>query len=162
MTLSKITFAFGLLGLMTLASCGGTQSASATQDSTLQQVDSATLATDIPFEVADRYFAASDSLPNTITSEAELHYHLGMAATMDAQPTPIDFEKSFVIPVCLAPTSVSTEIRPVSLRKNAEGGLTFTYQVIQGADMKTSQMIPFLAVIVPREYLAPVRLEEAK
>lgn len=139
-----------------LAACGGGQSSATSQDSTHEQAEIAVSADTIPYRVAERYFAASDTMPNAITTEEEAQKYLGMATTMSDGPTSIDWTKEFIIPVVLPETSVSTEIIPVSLERNADAGLTFTYRVVKGEDMKTSTMRPFAAVIVSREYLAPV------
>ena len=44
---------------------------------------------------------------------------------------------------------------------DAEGNLVLTYKVQRGEDMKTAEIRPFTAIIVSRDFLAPVRLEEA-
>jgi hypothetical protein len=115
----------------------------------------------LPYRIAENYFAAEDSLPATLTSEEELNRHLGMATTMSDKPTEIDWQREFVIPVVLPATTISTEILPVRLKKDAEGNLVLTYKVQRGEDMKTAEIRPFTAIIVSRDFLAPVRLEEA-
>lgn len=84
-----------------------------------------------------------------------------MATTMADKPTEIDWQREFVIPVVLPATTISTEILPVRLKKDAEGNLVLTYKVQRGEDMKTAEIRPFTAIIVSRDFLAPVRLEEA-
>ena len=127
------------LSLSALTACGGGRSEQSAQDSTAQPTTSVVANPDsLPYRIAENYFAAEDSLPATLTSEEE-----------------------FVIPIVLPATTISTEVLPVRLKKDAEGNLVLTYKVQRGEDMKTAEIRPFTAVIVSRDFLAPVRLEEA-
>jgi len=150
------------LSLSALTACSSGQSEQSAQDSTTQPSASIVANPDsLPYHIAKNYFAAEDSLPATLTSEEELNRHLGMATTMADKPTEIDWQREFVIPVVLPATTISTEILPVRLKKDAEGNLVLTYKVQRGEDMKTAEIRPFTAIIVSRDFLAPVRLEEA-
>lgn len=112
--------------------------------------------------MAEGYFASSDSLPTAITSEEELSRYMGIATTMTQVPTSIDWSREFMIPIALPSTRIFTEVAPCSLHKDREGHLVLVYKVLEGKDLETSEMRPFLAVIVGREHLAPVRLTEEK
>ena len=119
------------LSLSALTACSSGQSEQSAQDSTTQPSASVV--------------ANPDSLPYRIAKK----------------PTEIDWQREFVIPVVLPATTISTEILPVRLKKDAEGNLVLTYKVQRGEDMKTAEIRPFTAIIVSRDFLAPVRLEEA-
>ena len=150
------------LSLSALTACSSGQSEQSAQDSTALPSSSVVANPDsLPYRIAENYFAAQDSLPATLTSEEELNRHLGMATTMSDKPTEIDWQREFVIPIVLPATTISTEILPVRLKKDAEGNLVLTYKVQRGEDMKTAEIRPFTAIIVSRDFLAPVRLEEA-
>ena len=150
------------LSLSALTACSSGQSEQSAQDSTTQPSASVVANPDsLPYHIAKNYFAAEDSLPATLTSEEELNRHLGMATTMADKPTEIDWQREFVIPVVLPATTISTEILPVRLKKDSEGNLVLTYKVQRGEDMKTAEIRPFTAIIVSRDFLAPVRLAEA-
>ena len=137
------------LGYVAFSSCTGSQSDKASADSI--SATESPLTDSIPYRVAEGYFASSDTLPTAITSEEELSRYMGMATTMMEAPTSIDWSREFVIPVVLPSTRISTKVAPCSLHKDREG-----------KDLETSEMRPFLAVIVGREHLAPVRLVEEK
>ena len=147
-----------------LVACGSGQSGSASTDSTA--IDSTATAgvvtTDsiVPYRLAENYFAASDSLPSTLTTAEEQGKYLGMAATMGQLPTEIDWSREFVIPIALPPAGTETEIIPVSLVRNTSGGLTLTYRLREGFSLHGAKMRPFVALIVSRDYLAPVTLQQ--
>lgn len=148
------------LGYVVFFSCTGSQSDKASVDSI--SASESPLTDSIPYRVAEGYFASSDSLPTAITSEEGLSRYIGMATTMTQVPTSIDWSREFVIPVVLPSTRISTEVAPCSLHKDREGHLVLVYKVLEGKDLETSEMRPFLAVIVGREHLVPVRLVEEK
>ena len=145
------------LAITSLIACGSGQSGSASTDSTATDstATAGVVTTDsiIPYRLAENYFATSDSLPTVITSAKEQEKHLGMVTAMGHTPTTIDWSREFVIPIALPPTGTSTEIIPVSLVRNSSGGLTLTYRL-------KSKTFPFVALIVSRDYLAPVTLQQ--
>ena len=148
----------------TLIACGSGQGGSTSTDSTASD-STATMGvvtTDsiVPYRLAENYFAASDSLPTVITSAKEQEKYLGMAATMGQLPTEIDWSREFVIPIALPPAGTETEIIPVSLVRNSSGGLTLTYRLREGFSLHGAKMRPFVALIVSRDYLAPVTLQQ--
>ena len=147
-----------------LAACGSGQGGSTSTDSTASD-STATMGvvtTDsiVPYRLAENYFATSDSLPTVITSAKEQEKYLGMAATMGQLPTEIDWSREFVIPIALPPAGTETEIIPVSLVRNTSGGLTLTYRLREGFSLQGAKMRPFVALIVSRDYLAPVTLQQ--
>ena len=147
-----------------LVACGSGQSGSTSTDSTASD-STATMGvvtTDsiVPYRLAENYFAASDSLPSTLTTAEEQGKYLGMAATMGQLPTEIDWSREFVIPIALPPAGTETEIIPVSLVRNTSGGLTLTYRLREGFSLHGAKMRPFVALIVSRDYLAPVTLQQ--
>ena len=151
------------LAIASLIACGSGQSGSTSTDSTASD-STATMGvvtTDsiVPYRLAENYFAASDSLPTVITSAKEQEKYLGMATSMGNTPTTIDWSREFVIPIVLPSTDSSMEIIPVSLR-NTSGGLTLTYRLKQGFSLHGAKMRPFVALIVSRDYLAPVTLQQ--
>ena len=83
-----------------------------------------------------------------------------MATSMGNTPTMIDWSREFVIPIVLPSTDSSMEIIPVSLVRNTSGGLTLSYRLKQGISHHGSEMRPFVAIIVSRDYLAPVTLQQ--
>ena len=147
-----------------LAACGSGQSGSASTDSTATDstATAGVVTTDsiVPYRLAENYFATSDSLPTVITSAKEREKYLGMAATMGQLPTEIDWSREFVIPIALPPAGTETEVIPVSLVRNSSGGLTLTYRLMEGFSLHGAKMRPFVALIVSRDYLAPVTLQQ--
>ena len=148
------------LGFSAFSSCTGSQSDKASVDSI--SASESPLTDSIPYRVVEGYFASSDSLPTAITSEEELSRYMGIATTMTQVPTSIDWSREFVTPIALPSTRIFTEVAPCSLHKDREGHLVLVYKVLEGKDLETSEMRPFLAVIVGREHLSPVRLTEEK
>ena len=147
-----------------LVACGSGQSGSASTDSTATDstATAGVVTTDsiVPYRLAENYFATSDSLPTVITSAKEQEKHLGMATSMGNTPTTIDWSREFVIPIALPPAGTETEIIPVSLVRNTSGGLTLSYRLKHGISHHGSEMRPFVAIIVSRDYLAPVTLQQ--
>ena len=147
-----------------LVACGSGQSGSASTDSTATDstATAGVVTTDsiVPYRLAENYFAASDSLPSTLTTAEEQGKYLGMATSMGHIPTTIDWSREFVIPIALPPTGTETEIIPVSLVRNSSGGLTLTYRLREGFSLQGAKMRPFVALIVSRDYLAPVTLQQ--
>lgn len=129
-------------------------------------VSSATTSADVPFTVAERYFVRNDvkRLPNgKITKQKDFDAAFGMATVMGegGRPTPIDFDRQYVIAVTLPETDRSTELQPVSLKADGDGGLVFTYRVNQG-EPTTYTMQPSLLVVVDKKYRCTVTLRQEK
>ncbi len=117
----------------------------------------------IPYTVADRYFVRNDVTglpPATIMSDKEFEKYFGMATVMgtNGSPTKIDFNKSFVICVALAPTDIDTDLSAVSLTDTNSNKLVLRYGIKRGKKMSyTSQ--PLLLLVVDKKYEKPVVLE---
>ena len=147
------------LAIASLIACGSGQSGSPSTDSA---ATAGVVTTDsiVPYRLAENYFATSDSLPTVITSAKEQEKYLGMATAMGHTPKTIDWSREFVIPIVLPSTDSSMEIIPVSLVRNTSGGLTLSYRLKHGISHHGSEMRPFVAIIVSRDYLAPVTLQQ--
>ena len=115
----------------------------------------------LPFDVAERYFVKNNVsvVPVVLKDKASFEKVFGMAAIMgkNGVPTPIDFEKSFVIAVAEPETDLSTVLEPVSLVKNDQG-LVFTYEAQIGEKM-TYRIRPSMAIIVDKTLEAPVSVK---
>lgn len=111
---------------------------------------------EIPFTVAHNYFVRNDvtqPVPAKIASQDEFERYFGMAAFMGkkGQPTPIDFETQFAIPVVLPETNHSTELDAVSLTDDGSK-LTFTYRADVAEKENTWTQVPVLLIFVHRQY----------
>ena len=157
--MKKLTLLALPLAIASLIACGSGQSGSTSTDSA---TTAGVVTTDsiVPYRLAENYFATSDSLPSTLTTAEELGKYLGMATSMEHTPTTIDWSREFVIPIVLPSTDSSMEIIPVSLVRNTSGGLTLSYRLKHGISHHGSEMRPFVAIIVSRDYLAPVTLQQ--
>lgn len=115
----------------------------------------------LPFDVAERYFVKNNVsvVPVVLKDKASFEKVFGTAAFMgkNGVPTPIDFEKSFVIAVAKPETDLSTVLEPVSLVKNDQG-LVFTYEAQIGEKM-TYRIRPSMAIIVDKTLEAPVSVK---
>jgi hypothetical protein len=123
-------------------------------DGQVTHVDSTT-GQSVPYTVAENYFvnnSVKDSVPHKITSKADFDKYFGMASTMGAggQPTPIDFDKAYVIAVDHPTTRKKTEIIPVRLTKSGTD-IIFDYKVTEGENMSFS-IHPLLILIVDNQY----------
>jgi len=113
-------------------------------------------ASDIPFEEVKNYFFRNDAeIPESplIDSAEQFESLFGAAAFMgkDGQPTPVDFNREFVIAVVYPVIDISTELAPESLR--LEGGLlVFTYLETTGEQL-TWTMRPVLLIKADRKYM---------
>ena len=114
-------------------------------------------AADIPFEEVKNYFFRNDAdIPESpvIDSSEQFGKLFGAAAFMgkDGQPTPIDFNKEFIIAVVNPVTDCLTELAPESLQK-VDGELVFTYRETIG-EQQSWTMRPMLLIKVDRQYKA--------
>jgi len=121
---------------------------------------------EIPYKEAKNYFvknnidAALDS--PKFESQQEFDQVFGMATTMgeNGKPTPIDFSREFVVAQVEDPSTQNIELKPVSVRKNANI-LEVKYRKIVGADRSyTSQTAMIL--IIDRKYEGDINFEEVK
>jgi uncharacterized lipoprotein NlpE involved in copper resistance len=105
------------------------------------------------YKVASRYFIKNnvDELPNKINSREEFEKYFGAATVMgeDGKPTPIDFEKEYVIAVTVKTSNKSIELQPISLTKIGEE-INFNFSVIEGGENSYTTR-PALIIIVPNK-----------
>ena len=112
----------------------------------------------VPYTLARNYFRRNDEvedvLPLKITSEEELLKFFGYAAFMgrNGEPTKIDFDKSFVIPIILPQTDRETEIVIDGLYHTKPGSLTLAFEAVQGEEPLSYTMLPFELLIVDAAY----------
>lgn len=84
-----------------------------------------TLNEEIPYREAKNYFVKNSidaAIDNPkFETQGEFDQVFGMATTMgeNGKPTPVDFSKEFVIAQIEDPPNQSVELKPVSIRKNA-------------------------------------------
>ncbi len=147
----KLSFLIITISLLILSSCktGITQN---------------NIQSDIPYIVAERYFLknnVSDISEPKITTQKEFDELFGAAAVMgkNGMPTKIDFAKEFVIAVSNPTTDYSTELIPVSLRRNNDGEIVFTYKFIKG-EKQSYFITPCLLIIVKNDITGKVILNE--
>lgn len=124
-----------LAGIMALVSCTGPK--------------------DVPYTELEHYFFKNgQDIPDNpkIDSEEAFVSIFGMASIMGKrrEPTPVDFDKEFVIAVVNPVTEFNTEVKPESLRME-NGELVFTYNETVGEKQSWS-MQPILLVKVSRKY----------
>lgn len=110
---------------------------------------------EVPFTEVRNYFFRNDaSIPADakVADAATFESLFGAAAVMgkDGTPTPIDFEKEFVIAVVVPQTDVETALAPIGLVKDGNT-LVFTYKETLGEPL-TYTIRPLLLVKVDKEY----------
>ena len=111
---------------------------------------------DIPFEEVKNYFFRNNAeIPESpiIDSAEQFEELFGAAAFMgkDGQPTPVDFDREFVIAVVYPVVDFSVELAPESLRLE-DGELVFTYLETTG-EQQSWTMQPVLLVKADRKYM---------
>lgn len=153
---------------MTIAACNGGAPAEGNgdQDSTPKAAtaQSGAIKEDsVPYTVAENYFvnnSVKDSVPDKITGKEDFDKYFGMASTMgaDGTPTPIDFDKQYVIVVNHPTTSKKTEIIPLSLIRQGDN-IVFDYKIIEGEEMSFS-IHPLLMLVVDNQYNGTLVLQK--
>lgn len=111
----------------------------------------------VPYTLARNYYRRNDIedvLPLKITSQEQLDQFFGMAAVMGrgGEPTKIDFDKSFAIPILLPETDLETEIIIDGLYHSRPDALTLSYSVVQGEEHRSYTIAPFSLLIVDGIY----------
>lgn len=111
----------------------------------------------VTYTLAHNYFRRNDVedvLPVKITSEEELLRFFGYAAFMgrNGEPTKIDFDKSFVIPIILPETDLETEIIIDGLYHSRPDQLTLAFSAVRGEEPMTYTIAPFQLLIVDAIY----------
>lgn len=87
----------------------------------------------------------------------------GAAATMGrkGRPTPMDFNKKFVVAVVGEKTDLATKLVPLSLVKDANGDLVFSYRTVVGKKQSFT-MVPNLVILVDKNHTGKVTVKEVK
>jgi len=105
---------FILISILLLVGCNSSVKSG---DSTINE--------EVPYKEAKNYFVKNNidariDMPKFETQQ-EFDKVFGMATTMgeNGKPTPIDFSKEFVVAQIENPSTQSTELKPVSIRKNS-------------------------------------------
>ena len=121
---------------------------------------------EVPFKIAKNYFV-KNNVSATLDSpkfetQAEFDSVFGTATTMgeNGKPTPINFDQEFVVAQIEEPSAQSIELKPVSIRKNANM-LEVKYKRIVGSTKSfTSQTSMIL--IIDKKYEGDVNFVEEK
>lgn len=110
----------------------------------------------VPYTIARNYFVRNDSKfqgSKLIKNAEDFEAIFGKAATMgeNGTPTPIDFDKQFVLAIVRPETKVNTQITPNTLNADANE-LKFNYNILQGRE-QSHTIVPALILIIDRQYL---------
>ncbi|MCR4965625.1 MAG: hypothetical protein K6A41_08225 [Bacteroidales bacterium] len=142
---------------LVLSSCGS-QQAKNTENASVSTPGAEKQQTvkSIPYVEADNYFFRNDAtIPSNpkINTKEEFDALFGMARVMgdDGIPTPIDFNRQFVIAVVHPVTKGGVELDDERLLDDGQT-LTFEYSVDQEDIERSFEIQPILLVIVDRKY----------
>ena len=144
--MKKILFAFVLL--LACAACNSNKPAGA-------KVENGSVAEEVAFEVAQNYFFKNgQEIPASpkFTTEEEFNKLFGMATTMgeNGKPTPIDFNKQFVLAIVLPVTDMATEILPVKVEAVGDT-LRYAYDVKVG-EKQSFTIQPLSLIVLDKQY----------
>jgi hypothetical protein len=122
----------------------------------------------VPYTVANRYFVNNTIadgafvLPK-ITTQTEFDKLFGMATVMgkDGQPTPIDFEKQYVIAVIDAVINKSVSLSVKSLTEK-KGTITLTYERTESGEASSAYFRHCLIVIVDNKYTGEIEVKNTQ
>lgn len=109
----------------------------------------------VPYKEAERYFLRNDAdrrtVPAKIATREEFVRCFGMAAVMGGQPTPVDFDRQFVIAIVLPETNRTATIHPRTL---ADGGgtLRLEYGVSVAPEENSWTSVPLSLLVVDKRY----------
>ncbi|MEY8861961.1 copper resistance protein NlpE [Tenacibaculum singaporense] len=116
------------------------------------------------YKVASRYFIKNDvtKLPSKINSREEFEKYFGAATVMgeDGKPTPIDFEKEYIIAVTVEASNKLIELQPISLTKTGEE-INFDYSVTEGGETSYTSR-PTLVIIVSKKIEGNINVNPIK
>ena len=109
----------------------------------------------VPYKVAEHYFLRNDvdarKVPVKIATQKDFDRYFGMATVMGGQPTPIDFDRQFVIDIVLPETNRSTTIHPGRLTDEDDAlELDYGVSVAPGENSWTS--VPVSLLVVDKRY----------
>ena len=117
--------------------------------------------TEVPYTVLKHYFFRNDAqIPSNpkIDTQERFDSLFGMATLMgaDGKPTPVDFERQFVISVVLPVTNQQTELYDEHLYAYKDllgkSNLYFWYSANRGSDTLSYAMQPILLIAVDRQH----------
>lgn len=122
----------------------------------------------VSYTVANRYFV-NNTVPDgafvvpKITTQEAFDQLFGMAPVMgeNGMPTPIDFEKQYVIAVVDAVINKSVNLSAKSLTEK-NGVLTLTYEKIEGQEVSSAYFRHCLIVIVDKKHTGNVEVKNTK
>lgn len=113
---------------------------------------------EVSFKTANRYFVKnnvkSDKIQTLkIADQANFHGIFGMATVMgkNGRPTPIDFNKEFVLAVIGNETNMDTKLTPISLKKD-HSKLIFEYEIKTVGGQRSFTIVPCLLILVDNKY----------
>ncbi len=125
-----------------------------------------TLNEEIPYREAKNYFVKNNidaAIDNPkFETQGEFDQVFGMATTMgeNGKPTPVDFSKEFVIAQIEDPSNQSVELKPVSIRKNANI-LEVKYRKLVGENQSYTTQTAMI-LIIDKKYEGNVNFVEVK
>lgn len=110
---------------------------------------------EIPFEVAQRYFFKNgQTIPTDpkVTTAEDFGRLFGMATVMgsNGRPTEIDFDRQFAVAVVLPVTDRETEIVPLRVELSGDT-LHYAYRVTTGEQMSFS-IQPLSIILLDKQY----------
>ena len=126
----------------------------------------AVLNQEVPYKLAKGYFVKNDAdaaIENTkFGNQQDFDKVFGMATTMgeNGKPTDIDFTKEFVVAQIEDPSTQKLELKPISVRKNANI-LEIKYRKIVGANQSyTTQQV--MVLVIDNRYNGDVNFVEVQ
>ena len=112
----------------------------------------------LPYKEAEHYFLRNNvdgrKVPVKITARNDFDRYFGMAAVMGGQPTPIDFDRQFVIAIVLPETNHTTGIHPGTLSDKGDS-LQLEYGVSVDPAENTWTSVPLSLLVVDKRYERP-------
>lgn len=172
-------FGFAVLSLMVLNSCGNdtgqqkdrTNAIAGNTTDTISQTGLSEPGTNslnaagVPYTPVTHHFVKNTykqgALENPkIESEKQFEAIFGAAATMNDQPTQVDFTKQYVIAVIGKETDTPTVMQAVSLQKQNNGDIVLTYEMKREGGKQSYTIMPFLAIAVDRSNTGKVILQQ--
>ena len=109
----------------------------------------------VPYKEATHYFVRNDvdprKVPVQIRTREDFTRYFGMAAVMGGQPTPIDFDRQFVIAIVLPGTTHATAIHPGTLTDQGDS-LQLEYAVSVDPAGNTWTSVPLSLLVVDKRY----------
>lgn len=135
--MNKKTIISAIMSCLFLLAC-------TTKESPITEPEPEDVQPEITYELVRNYFIKNSVENENITelkieTQSQMDSIFGMAALMgpEGMPTEVDFENQFVITVLDTLTSMETEMKPVSLRKEGDN-LVLTYEISRGGTQSFS------------------------